>query len=151
MQHIHTKQQHQIIFNIYSRRKPNHFIFNIKIGGGANVCCHPKFRSKQSVRRWGDFFLGGGGSWVLDYITEKDWLENFFSLTRSWPGRIDKGNKQHSSIPGFHLYAKMSVAERLRQQFHHATITYCIGSVQLLIARRPGCQAARQIWQEDGG
>lgn len=65
-----------------------------------------------------------GGSWVLDYITEKDWLENFFGLTSIWPELLNKENKQHSSIQGFHLYAKTSVAEPLRQQFHHMTITY---------------------------
>lgn len=65
-----------------------------------------------------------GGCRALYYIKVKDWLENFHSLTRSWPGLLNKENKQDPSVQGFHLHAKASFTEPLRQQFHHTSITY---------------------------
>lgn len=68
----------------------------------------------------------GVGSGVGEHLTKLlqkiDW-KTFFGLTRSWPGQLNKENKQDPSIQGLHSYAKPSVAEPLRQQFHHTNIT----------------------------
>ncbi len=84
-----------------------------------------------------------GGSWrVLDHITEKDWLENFFrpGLTRSWPGPLNKENKYDPSIQGFHSYAKTSVPEPLCQLFHHTNITcgQCCVAISMTIGLPSG-------------
>lgn len=106
---------------------------------------------RQKERMWGGVSGEVLGGWrVLDYITAKDWLENFFSLTRSWPASLDKENKQDPSIQDFHSYAKTSVAEPPSASSFIIQISH-MDSVVLLLAWRPDCQAAQQTWQEDRG